>query len=256
MLFVRGEIVVINSLKRTSCARWLLAVHSLVCVLTFVWVIVILFWPWLCSLLFSFLNKALLRSCSIELLHHLYPPHNISSIHLTTTTEMRRSGRIIDGMRSGWRTLRDSVGLFSSPTPEPTSQNDIPKTSWVRQSTSSPVSDVSAPASTNRGMGSFCALWVWRRRMDRLPRCPSLYIDLPIESMVWRCGWWDTRMAAQHLSWDLVRPSSGLRELLKRWRRLLDKVAARRTHKWKSRNTGEPQNLRVMLIQILHESKF
>ena len=26
-------------------------------------------WPWLCSLLFSFLNKALLRSCSIELLH-------------------------------------------------------------------------------------------------------------------------------------------------------------------------------------------
>ena len=156
MLFVRGEIVVINSLKRTSCARWLLAVHSLVCVLTFVWVIVILFWPWLCSLLFSFLNKALLRSCSIELLHHLYPPHNISSIHLTTTTEMRRSGRIIDEMRSGWRTLRDSVGLFSSPTPEPTSQNDIPKTSCVRQSTSSPVSDVSAPAYTNR-------VWVFLR---------------------------------------------------------------------------------------------
>jgi len=43
MLFVRGEIVVINSLKRNSCARGLLAVHSLVGVLTFVFVIVILF---------------------------------------------------------------------------------------------------------------------------------------------------------------------------------------------------------------------
>ena len=37
--------VVVNSLKRNSCARWLLAVHSLVCVLTFVFVIVILTWP-------------------------------------------------------------------------------------------------------------------------------------------------------------------------------------------------------------------
>ena len=59
--------MVINSLKGNSCAHWLLAVHSLVCFLTFVLVIVILFWPWLCSLLFSFLHKALLRSCSIEL---------------------------------------------------------------------------------------------------------------------------------------------------------------------------------------------
>ena len=63
---LRDRDVVISSLKRNSCARWLLAVHSLVCILTFVFVIVILFWPWLCSLLFTFLNKALLRSCSIE----------------------------------------------------------------------------------------------------------------------------------------------------------------------------------------------
>jgi len=31
---------------------------------------------------------------------HLYPLHNKSSVHLTATTEVRRSGRITDGMRS------------------------------------------------------------------------------------------------------------------------------------------------------------
>ena len=44
---------------------------------------------------------------------HLYPPHNNSSVHLRTTY-VRRSGRITDGRRSGWRTLRDSV-LSSNP---------------------------------------------------------------------------------------------------------------------------------------------
>jgi len=39
---------------------------------------------------------------------HVYLPHN-SIIHLTTTTEMRCSGWITDGMRSGCRTLRDSI---------------------------------------------------------------------------------------------------------------------------------------------------
>ena len=40
---------------------------------------------------------------------HLYPLHNKSSVHLTTTTEVRRSGRITDGMRSSRRALRDFV---------------------------------------------------------------------------------------------------------------------------------------------------
>ena len=48
---------------------------------------------------------------------HLYPPHN-SSVHLTTTAYVRRSGRITDGMRSGWTTPRESV--LSSPTPAST----------------------------------------------------------------------------------------------------------------------------------------
>ena len=41
--------------------------------------------------------------------------YNNSSVHLTTTTEVRRSGRITDGIRSSWTTLPDSV--LSSPTP-------------------------------------------------------------------------------------------------------------------------------------------
>jgi len=49
---------------------------------------------------------------------HLYPPHNISSIYLTTTTYMRRGGRITTGMRGGRTAPQDSA--FSSPTPAPT----------------------------------------------------------------------------------------------------------------------------------------
>jgi len=36
---------------------------------------------------------------------HLCPPHNNSWVHLTTTTYVRRSGQITDGMQSGWTTL-------------------------------------------------------------------------------------------------------------------------------------------------------
>jgi len=36
---------------------------------------------------------------------HLYPPDNNSSVHLTTTTYVRRTGRITIGMQSGRATL-------------------------------------------------------------------------------------------------------------------------------------------------------
>jgi len=49
---------------------------------------------------------------------NLYPAHNNSSVHLTTITEVRRSGRITNRMWSGWRTLRNSV--VSSSTSAPT----------------------------------------------------------------------------------------------------------------------------------------
>jgi len=40
--------------------------------------------------------------------NHVYPPHNISSVHLTTTY-VRRSGRITNGMQSGRTTSQDSA---------------------------------------------------------------------------------------------------------------------------------------------------
>ena len=48
---------------------------------------------------------------------HLHPLHNISSVYLTTTY-VRRSRQITNGMRSGRTTPQDSA--FSSPTPAPT----------------------------------------------------------------------------------------------------------------------------------------
>jgi len=45
---------------------------------------------------------------------HVHPPHNNSSVHLTTTKYVPRCGRIADGMRSGLTTLKDSEP--SSPT--------------------------------------------------------------------------------------------------------------------------------------------
>ena len=61
---------------------------------------------------------------------HLYPPPHNSSVHLTTT-EMRRSGQVTDGMRSCWRALRDSI--LSSPTDgtDPPGMA-LPVTAWDR----------------------------------------------------------------------------------------------------------------------------
>jgi len=60
---------------------------------------------------------------------HLYPLHTNSSLHLMATTDVQRSGRITDGMWSGWRTLQDSA--LSSPTSEPTLL-ESPCQAWVR----------------------------------------------------------------------------------------------------------------------------
>jgi len=62
---------------------------------------------------------------------HLYSPHNISSVHLTTTTYVRRSGRITNGMRSGRTTPHNPA--FSSPTPTPSLPGmTLPRRAWVR----------------------------------------------------------------------------------------------------------------------------
>jgi len=52
----------------------------------------------------------------------------LSSVHLTTATEVRRSGWITDGRRSDWTSLRYSVLSSSTSTPTPTSRI----TAWVR----------------------------------------------------------------------------------------------------------------------------
>ena len=78
---------------------------------------------------------------------HLYLSHNNSSVHLTITTKVRRSGVITDGMRSDWRALRDSV--LSSPTPAPSLLEwPYQEQCWSGLTASAPVSDVSAPAYT------------------------------------------------------------------------------------------------------------
>ena len=85
---------------------------------------------------------------------------------------------------------------------------------------STPVLGVSSPASTN-GYGLLCGLWVWRRRTNRRPCCPPLSIP---STSSWTAqpegsGRWVNRMAAQHLPRDLVQPSSGQKNWLKRRRR-------------------------------------
>ena len=149
---------------------------------------------------------------------HLYPPHKNSSVHLmTTTTEMRQ---ITDGKRSGWTTLRDSV--LSSPTPAPNPWE------WPSQeqrgcglTAYAPVPGVSTPAYI-MGMSSSAAreYGAGKQTVDRVAlHCP-IHRPLHWSTRPDGSGCWDSRMNAQLLTWDLVRPSSGLKNSLKRWRRI------------------------------------
>ena len=117
---------------------------------------------------------------------HLYPPH--SSIHVTTT-EVRRTGRIIDGMRSSWTTARDTVFAF------PMSSYTLLE--WPSQeergsslTVSAPMTDDSAPACTN-------GVWPPLRTVSVAQKNRSLTmlsfnvqtIDVPMYCAAWR---WDT----------------------------------------------------------------
>jgi len=144
---------------------------------------------------------------------HLYLPHNNSSVYLTTTTNLRYTGRITNRMRSGRTTLQNSA--LSSPTPAPTLSE------WPSQekpgsglTASAPVPDVSAPACTN-GYGFLCGLWVWCRRTHRRPHCPPMFnpSTSPWTARPDGSGQWHHRMAAQHLPRDLMRPRRGCEEL-------------------------------------------
>ena len=55
----------------------------------------------------------------------MYPPHNSSSVHQTTTTYVQHTGRTTKGERSGWTTLRDTA--LSSGHQHPPCWNDPSK---------------------------------------------------------------------------------------------------------------------------------
>ena len=65
------------------------------------------------------------------------------------------------------------------------------------------------------GVWSLCGLGVWRKRTNPPPCCPPKSNPTTYS---WKArpdgsGRWDTRMATQHLTRDLVRPSRGMKQL-------------------------------------------
>ena len=122
---------------------------------------------------------------------HLYPPHNNSSVFLTITTYVRRSGRIINRTWSGRTTPQDSALQFQTPAhtrPEWPSQEEPgsaqPPPHRCRTFPILPV---------QMGYGLRC-------RTNRRPcRPPLSNPSTPTDYMAWRFWRWDNRMAAQHL---------------------------------------------------------
>jgi len=124
---------------------------------------------------------------------HLYLPHNKLSLHLTTATEVQRSGRIAVGMWSGWTTLQDSV--LSSPTPAPTLL-ELPfrEQRGFGLTASATISDGSAPDYKNRSWPLLQLVSVAQKNRP----LTMLYftvqsIDLPMDCMAWR--FWMTRQS-------------------------------------------------------------
>ena len=132
---------------------------------------------------------------------------------LTTTTYVRRSGRIINGTRSGRTTPQNSALQFQTPMHT--------HLEWPSQegpgsgsTASAPVSDVSAPACT-MGFSLLWGLWVWRRTNRRPCRPPLSNPSIPQRTTrPDGSGRWDNRIAAQHLP----RYPGGLAEAKRRTR--------------------------------------
>ena len=134
---------------------------------------------------------------------HLCPLHHNSSVHLTTT-EVRHSGRITDGM-------------------------------WARRATVCRIPTESGKVWKKILSFSSREEFFWFVRMEKsnFPDLIVLQNHRPCyppmsnpSTSLWTAwpdgpGWWNNRMAAQHLPRDLVRSSSRLQELLKQWRILL-----------------------------------
>ena len=118
-----------------------------------------------------------------------------------------------------WRRYRIQFTLLSSPTSAPTLLEPSQEQPGSGSTASAPVSDVSAPACTNE-------VWPPLRPVSVAQNKPSTVLSITSNpSTPWFAwpddsGRWDSWMAAQHLPRDLVQPSSGLNNSLKRRRTL------------------------------------
>jgi len=144
--------------------------------------------------------------------HPFVPPPN-SSVRLTTTAEVWRSGRIMDGIRSGLATVQDSV--LSSPTSAPT----FPE--WPANNSVDPANRLHTYVGRFRsclrkwGMvpSAACECGAEEPTVDHVVlHCPIHRPPHRVHGMTVLDDETD-RMAAEHLPRDLVRPSSGLKEL-------------------------------------------
>ena len=143
---------------------------------------------------------------------HLDSLHT-SSVHLTTTTYVRRSGRIINGTRSGRTTPQDSALQFQTPA-HTHARNDPPKKSLGPAQPLPHLRQTFPLLFTQMRYGPFCSFWVWRRT-NRRPCYPPRTnpSNSPWTARPDSSGWRNNRLTAQNLPRDLVRPSNGLNEL-------------------------------------------
>ena len=135
-----------------------------------------------CSTLRSPVHRVQMHGAS-NLDTHLCPPHSNSSVFLTTTTYVRRSGRIINGMPT---TPQDSA--FNSRHRYPPSRNDVPKKSLGLAQPPSHRCRTFPPLFVQMGYGGLCSLWVWRRRTNRRPCCPPMSNPSTSSWTVWPDG--------------------------------------------------------------------
>ena len=119
----------------------------------------------------------------------------------------------------------------------------LPRTAWVRLKRLRSSVRRFRSCLYKWGMTSSCGPLVWRRRTNRRPCCPPMSNPSTSSLTARPDGFrqWDNRMAAQHLPRDLVRPSCGLKNSLKRWRkqtqnlnpiRLRLRLQQRKLHSW------------------------
>jgi len=140
------------------------------------------------------------------------------SVYLTTTTYVRHSGRLplehgVDGQPHKTPHFHPRHQH-----PPPIFWNDPPKKSLGLAKPPPHRCRTFPLLLVQMGYGPLCGLWVWRRRTNRRPCCPPMSNPSTSPWTAWPDdgGRWDNRMTAQYLPRDLVRPSSGFNNSLKR----------------------------------------